>query len=72
MNSVIFKFIVASAAEVELGALFHICQGSIDSRQTLLDMSYPQPKTLVDCNNAMAVGIGNNTIKRQQLQYMEM
>ncbi len=70
-NSVILKFVVASAAEAELGALFHNCQESIVFRQTLADMGHPQQKMLVHCDNAMAVGIGN-TIKRQQLHSMEM
>jgi hypothetical protein len=71
-NSVILKFIVVSAAEAEHGALFHNCQDSIIFYQTLSNMGHPQPKTPVHCNNAMAVGIGNNTIKRQRSWYMEM
>jgi hypothetical protein len=35
-------------------------------------MGHPQPKTPVHCDNAMAVGIANNTIKQQHLQSMEM
>jgi hypothetical protein len=71
-NSVILKFIVASAAEAELGALFHNCQDGIIFRQTLVDMGHPQPKMLVHCDNATAVGIGNNTVKRQRSRSMEM
>ncbi len=71
-NSVILKFVVASAAEAELGALFHNCQDGIIFRQTLTDMGHPQPKTPVHCDNATAVGIGNNTIKRQRSRSMEM
>jgi hypothetical protein len=43
-NSVILKFIVASAAEGELGTLFHNCQDGIIFRQTLADMEYPNLK----------------------------
>jgi hypothetical protein len=50
-NSVILKFVVASAAEAELGALFHNCQHGIIFRQTLADMGHPQPKTPVHCDN---------------------
>ncbi len=71
-NSVILKFVVASAAEAELGALFHNCQDGIVFRQTLANLGHRQPKMPVHCNNATAVGIGNNTIKRQQLHSMEM
>jgi hypothetical protein len=71
-NSVILKFVVASAAEAELGTLFHNCQDEIIFRQTLADMGHPQPKTPVHCDNATAVGIGNNTVKKQCSGSMEM
>jgi hypothetical protein len=35
-------------------------------------MGHLQPKTPVHCNNATAVGIANNTIKRQHSWSMEM
>jgi hypothetical protein len=35
-------------------------------------MGHPQPKTPVHCNNATAVGIANNTVKRQCSRSMEM
>jgi hypothetical protein len=72
VNSTILKFVVASAAEAELGALFHNCQDGIIFRQTLTDMGHPQPKTPVHCDNATAVGIANNTVKRQRSRSMEM
>jgi hypothetical protein len=71
-NSLILKFVVASTAEAELGVLFHNCQDEIVFRQTLSNMGHPQPKMPVHCDNATAVGIGNNTIKRQRLQSIEM
>jgi hypothetical protein len=71
-NTTILRFVVASAAEAELGALFHNCQDGIIFRQTLEDMGHPQPKTPVHCDNATAVGIANNTVKRQRSRSMEM
>ena len=71
-NSVILKFVAASAAEAELGALFHNCQDGIIICWTLSNMGHPQLKTPVHSNKATAVGIGNNTIKHQQLHSMEM
>jgi hypothetical protein len=65
VNATIMKFMVASTAEAELGALFHNCQDGIIFRKTLVDMGHPQPKTPVPCNNMTAVRITNNTIKRQ-------
>ena len=41
-------------------------------RLTLTEMGHSQPKTPVHCNNAMAVGIANNSIKRKQSHSMEM
>jgi hypothetical protein len=63
VNETIQKFVVTSAAEAKLGALFHNCQDRIIFRQTLADMGHPQPKMPVHCDNATAVGIANSTIK---------
>jgi hypothetical protein len=68
----VIHFVVASAAEVELGALFHNCQIGIIFQSILKDMGHVQPKTPVHCDNATAVGIVNSTVKRQQSWSMEM
>ncbi len=39
---------------------------------TLEDLRHKQPKIPVHCDNATAVGIANNTIKRQRSQAMKM
>jgi len=72
VNTTILRFVVASAAEAELGALFHNCQDGIIFRQTLADLGHPQPKTPVHCDNATAVGVATNTVKRQRSRAMEM
>ncbi len=59
----ILRFVVASAAEAELGALYHNCQTGIVFHWTLEAMGHKQPKTLVHCDNATAVGITKNTVK---------
>jgi hypothetical protein len=61
LNTTILRFVVASTAEAKLGALFHKCQDGIIFQQTLADLGHPQPQTSVHCDNAMAVGIANNT-----------
>jgi hypothetical protein len=71
-SSSIMRFVVASAAEAELGALFHNCQTRMIFQQTLKDLGHPQPKMPVHCDNATAVGIDGNTVKRQRSQSMEM
>jgi hypothetical protein len=65
-------FVVASAGEEELGALFHNCQTGIIFRSILEDMGHIQPKTPVHCNNATVVGIPNSTVKWQWSRSMEM
>jgi hypothetical protein len=68
----ILCFVVASAAEAELGALFLNCKEGIIFRLTLKKLGHPQPCTPVHCDNATTVGIANNTIKRQRSRSMEM
>jgi hypothetical protein len=72
VSTTILRFVVASAAEAELGALYHNCQTGIIFRLTLTKMGHPQPKTPVHCDNATAVGIPTNSIKRQRSRSMEM
>ena len=68
VSTTILQFVAASAAEAKLGALYHNCQTGIIFGLTLSDMGHPQPQTPA----ATAVGIANNTIKRQHLGSMEM
>jgi hypothetical protein len=55
----ILRFVVSSAAEAELGALFLNCQEGMIFRLTLDDLGHPQPKTPVHCDNATAIGRGS-------------
>ncbi len=68
----ILQFVVASAAEAELGALFRNCKEGMIFQLTLKQLGHPQSKTPIHCNNATAVGIANDTVKRQHSQSMEM
>ena len=68
----ILKFVVASAAESELGALFINCKEGRTMRLTLQEMGHPQPATPIHCNNMTAAGIANDTVKKQRSQSMEM
>jgi hypothetical protein len=72
VSTTILKFVVASAAKVELGALYHNCQRRIIFCLTLTNMGHPQPKTPIHCNNAMVVSIKSNTIKCQRSCSMEI
>jgi hypothetical protein len=67
----ICKFVVASAAEAELGALFYNCQDGTILQLTLEELRHPQPATPVHCHNSTAVSIANNTVKKQRSRAME-
>ena len=45
----ILRFVVASAAEAELGALFLNCKEGMIFQLTLKELGHPQPKTHVHC-----------------------
>jgi hypothetical protein len=64
--------VVALTAKAKLGALFLNCQEGMIFKLALKDLSHPQPKIPVHCNNATAVSIANNTIKRQRSWAMKM
>jgi hypothetical protein len=68
----ILRFVVASAAEAELGALFLNCKQATIFRLTLEEMGHPQPPTPIHYNNSKAIGIANNTVKQQGSCLMEM
>ena len=68
----VLKLVAASAAEAELGALFLNTKEAKVLRVTLAEMGHPQPPTPVFCDNSTAVGIANDTVKRQRSRAMEM
>ncbi len=61
----ILRLIVAFAAEAKLGSLFLNCKEGMTFCLTLEELGHPQPKTPIHCNNATAVGIANNSVKKQ-------
>jgi len=68
----VLKFVAASAAEAELGALFLNAKEAKIIRLTLEELGHPQPPTPIHVDNSTTVGIVNNTIKRQKSRSMEM
>ena len=68
----LLRFVVTSAAEAKLRALFLNCKQATIFRLTLKVMGHPQPLTPIHCNNSTAIGIMNNTIKHQQSRLMEI
>ncbi len=61
----ILRFVVATAAEAELGALFLNSKESMIFRMTLEELGHPQPKMPVHCD-------ANNTVKRQRSRSMDI
>ena len=61
----ILKFVVASAAEAELAALFINAKEGKIIRMTLEEMGHKQPPTPMHCDNITATGIANDTVKKQ-------
>jgi hypothetical protein len=68
----VLKLVAASAAEAELDALFLNAQEVKIFRIILEEMGHPQPPTPIHCDNKTAVGIANDTVKRQRSRAMEM
>ena len=68
----ILKIVVCSAAEAELAALFLNMREAKILRLMLEEMGHKQPATLEHCDNSTAVGIANNTVKKQRSRSMEM
>ena len=68
----ILKLVAASAAEAELCALFLNVREAKLLGITLQELGHQKPPTLIHLDNTTAVGIVNNTIKRQRSRAMEM
>ena len=58
----VIKFVMTSAAEAKLGALYITAQKMVPMRQTLIEMGWPQPPTPIQTDNTTAEGVVNNTI----------
>ena len=68
----IIKFVMSSAAEAELAALFITAKELVPIRQTLVEMGWPQPKTPIQTDNSTAVGVVNKTIIQRKMKSMDM
>jgi hypothetical protein len=68
----IIKFVMASAAEAELAALFVSAREMILHRQTLIDMGLPQPKSPIQTDNSTATGVTNKMIVPSRAKMMDM
>ena len=70
--SAILKFVAASAAAAELGALFLNMRKGRIFRLMLEELGHPQPAAPVHCDNKTAAGIVNGTVRHQRSRMFEM
>ena len=68
----IIKFVMSSAAEAELAALFMTAKEMVPLRRTLVEMGWPQPKSPIQVDNTTAVGVTNKTLVPKQTKSMDM
>ena len=68
----ILQEVMASAAEAEIGALFHNARDACPLRIMLQEMGHPQPPTPIVSDNSTAVGIANNTVKQRRSKAIDM
>jgi hypothetical protein len=60
----LMKNVLASAADTEVGAIFHNAQDACTLRQTLIDMGNEQPPTSIQTDNSCANGRMNSSVKQ--------
>ena len=68
----VIKAVMGSAAEAEIGALYHNCKLAVPWRATLEELGHPQPKTPVQTDNSTAHGLLTNRIAPKALKAMDM
>jgi len=70
--STIIDVRVSSAAEAEYAALFNVAKECEPLRETLRDLGYPQPATVITCDNQCAVSIAHDTVKQKRSKAVDM
>ena len=68
----ILKHVVASAAESEVGGLFHNGQTAVPLRITLHELGFTQPPTPIKTDNSAAEGIVTATVRQKRSKAMDM
>jgi hypothetical protein len=66
------KFVMSSAANAELGALYTIAKEMAPLCQTLIKIGWPQPRMPIQTDNSTVVGITNLTIVPQKTKSMDL
>ena len=68
----IMREVLSSAAETELGALFHNGKEACPLRTALEELGHPQPPTPLQTDNSTAAGIANDSIKQKRSKAIDM
>ena len=67
----IIKFVMSSASEAELGAMFIAAQEMVAMRQKLQEMKWPQKKYPIQKDNSYSAGVVNNNIVPRKFKTMD-
>ena len=59
----LIKVVMSSAAEAEMGAIFHNAREAIPTQNALIEMVHPQGKTPLQTDNSTAYGVVNNNMQ---------
>jgi hypothetical protein len=68
----ILREVLSSAAEAELGGLFHNGKEAVPERITLEELGHKQPPTPMVTDNSTATGIANASVKQKRSKAMDM
>ena len=72
VHSCILDVVVASVAECEYASLYTLARTGTWLRTIASALGYPQPATIIFCDNACAVGIANDTVKLNRTKSIDM
>jgi hypothetical protein len=70
--SQIVKYVMASAAEAELAALYHTAHEMVPLRNALDEMGWPQPRSPLQTDNTTAAGFVHDTIIQRHIKMIWM
>jgi len=70
--SQIIKFVMASAAEAKLAALYNTTREMVPLRNALEEMGWKQPKSPIQTDNSTATGFINGTIIQRRIKMIWM
>jgi hypothetical protein len=72
VHSTRIPVVCSSVQEAEYGGTFAAAKIADQERQVLSDLGYPQPPTTIHCDNEVAVGLANRTIKPKMSKSCDM